>query len=158
MSMYKNEYTLNKKLITEYVFDILCKDIIVCGAILSVFAFGMFLLDTSSYVGLIVCFISLLFMAFCPIFMIKNLEENSKRLNNGKIEKTIVEFNDNIIMNEGKVHLEFEYSQIKKIKKTKNFIVLMISNKSAILVYKDGFIEGNIENFYNFINEKVNMK
>lgn len=153
--MFKNEYTLNKKLITEYVYGILCKDIIIAGAILELFAFGLFLLDTTSYTRLIACCFTLFFMAFCPIFMIKNLEDNSKRLNNGKIEKTIVEFNDNIVMNEGKVHLEFEYSQIKKIKKTKNFIVLMISNKSAILVLKDGFINGKEDDFLKFINGKI---
>ena len=151
--MYKNEYILNTKLITEYVLDILCKDIIIVGAMLSICAFIMFLL--ASYIGLIVCCITLLFMAFCPIIMIKGLQDNSKRLNNGTIEKTVVDFNENIIMNEGRVHLEFEYSQIKKIKQTKNFIVLMISNHSAILVFKDGFIKGTKEEFLKFINEKI---
>ena len=151
--MYKNEYILNIKLITEYVLDILCKDIFIVGAMLSICSFIMLLLGL--YIGLIVCCITLLFMAFCPIIMIKSLQDNSKRLNNGKIEKTVVDFNENIIMNEGRVHLEFEYSQIKKIKQTKNFIVLMISNHSAILVFKNGFIKGNKDEFLKFINEKI---
>ena len=152
--MFKNEYTMDDKLITEYVFDILCKNIIIVGALLALFSFIIFLLDTTSYIGLAVCLFSLFFMAFCPIIMIKNIKDSSKRLNNGKIEKTEVEFSNNIILNEGKVRLEFEYSQIKKIKQTKNFIVLMISNNSAILVLKDGFINGNKDDFLSFIRNK----
>lgn len=152
--MFKNEYILNRKLITEYVLNILCRNIIIVGIIILIFGLVLFLTNTISFMGLY----GEIFIAFClifaPIIMIKNLEDNSKRLNNGKIEKTIVEFNDNIVMNEGKVHLEFEYNQIKKIKQTKHFIVLMISNKSAILVLKNGFVNGNKDEFIEFINKK----
>ena len=153
--MFRNEYTLNRKLIKEYVFAILCKDIIIIGTIISLLLIIVFALNSKLYMGLIcMCFI-VFFIAFTPSLMIKNLEDNSKRLNNGKIEKTIVDFNKNIVMNEGKVHLEFEYSQVKKIKQTKNFIVLLIGPKSAILVYKNGFTNGTTSDFINFINEKI---
>ena len=75
--------------------------------------------------------------------MIYNIENTSKRINNGKIEKTSVEFDNNIKMNEGKVHLEFEYSQVSKIVQTSNFIVLKLGKQSAILVYKNRFTEGS---------------
>ncbi len=54
-------------------------------------------------------------------------------------------------MDEGKVHLEFEYNQIKQILETKNFIVLKTSEQSAILVLKEGFTTGKVEDFITFI-------
>lgn len=59
-------------------------------------------------------------------------------------------------MNEGKIHLEFDYKQIKKIVNTKNFIILKINNKSAILVLKNGFVKGNKKDFIEFIENKIN--
>ena len=58
-------------------------------------------------------------------------------------------------INEGKVHLEFEYNQITKILQTKNFIVLKTSEQSAILVLKDGFLKGTENEFLKFIEEKI---
>ena len=150
--MFRNEYTMNRNFFKEYVFNILCKDIIIVGIILTVVSMIIYFMLNVTYAMFSFLFI-VFFMLFCPFIMINNLEENSKRLNNGRIEKTSVDFNDNIIMNEGKVHLEFEYSQIKKIKQTKNFYVLMLSSKSAILVFKDGFTSGNKEEFLRFIEK-----
>ena len=90
-----------------------------------------------------------------PIIMIQNFENASKRLNNGKIEKTHIVFDKNIVMDEGKVHLEFEYSQIQKVTQTKHFIALKLGDQSAILAYKDGFTKGKQEKFVEFINSKV---
>ena len=59
-------------------------------------------------------------------------------------------------MDEGKIHLEFDYKQIKKIVNTKNFIILKINNKSAILVLKNGFVKGNKKDFIEFIENKIN--
>ena len=58
-------------------------------------------------------------------------------------------------MNEGRVHFEFEYEQIKKIRETKNLIMLGLGKRSAILVYKSGFTEGTKEDFMKFIQEKI---
>ncbi len=58
-------------------------------------------------------------------------------------------------MKEGKVHLEFEYSQIKQIIETKNFIVLKTSNQTVILVLKTGFTVSKKGSFLEFINRKI---
>ena len=153
--MFKNEYTLNKNLITEYVYNIVCKKMIIYGIILIIFSLIMFFLGIESKLQLIcICFV-LVCIGFVPIIMIKNIERNSKNINNGKIEKTIIDINKNIIMNEGKVHIEFEYTQITKILQTKNFIVLCIGKQNAILLLKDGFVKENKADFLNFINEKI---
>ncbi len=155
--IFKNEYTMTDKLIKEYVYQILCKKIIFMGYIIFVLGVILFFLleNEMSYIMITTGFISGICALLTPIITVKQIEENSKRLNNGKIEKTYVEFSNNIIMNEGKVHLEFEYNQINKILETKYFIVLKTSNQSAILVFKEGFTTGNKEDFLKFVNNKM---
>lgn len=155
--IFQNEYTMTDKLIKEYVYQILCKKIIFMGYI--IFALGVilfFMLENEmSYIMITAGCISGVCALLAPIVTVKQIEENSKRLNNGKIEKTYVEFSNNIIMDEGKVHLEFEYNQVNKILETKNFIVLKTSSQSAILVFKEGFTTGNKEDFLKFVNNKM---
>lgn len=155
--IFQNEYTATDKLIKEYVYQILCKKIIFTGYI--VFALGVILFFTlgteMSYMVLTAGCISGVSAFLTPIITVKQLEENAKILNNGKIEKTYIQFSNNIIMNEGKVHLEFEYNQVNKILETKNFIVLKIGRQSAVLVFKEGFTTGNKEDFLTFVNNKM---
>ena len=114
--------------------------------------------DSFGYVMLTCAIICLFTAIISPIIMIYNIENTSKRINNGKIEKTSVEFDNNIKMNEGKVHLEFEYSQVSKIVQTPNFIVLKLGKQSAILVCKNGFTEGSENEFMKFIEEKIKSR
>jgi len=156
--IFENEYTMTKKLFKEYVYNVLYKKMIILGCIVAILGIIMFVLikDRQAYEMLIIAFILGFSILVTPIIVVKQFEETSKRLNNGKIEKTRVKFLDNIVMDEGKVHLEFEYNQIKEIVKTKNFIVLKISSQSAILVLKNGFKVENEEDFLKFINKKIN--
>ena len=151
--MFKNEYTMNRKLIVEYVFKIFGTKTIIRGIFVFILGLLMYLIegDSLGYVMLTCAIICLFTAIISPIIMIYNIENISKRINNGKIEKTSVEFDNNIKMNEGKVHLEFEYSQVSKIVQTSNFIVLKLGKQSAILVYKNGFTEGSENEFMKFI-------
>jgi len=152
--MFENEYTITKELIKEYVNNFLCKKYSIIGYIIAILGLIMFLF-TKDLIMLIVAFVCILAAILTPITATKQLFENSKRLNNGKIEKTYIKFAENIIMDEGKAHFEFEYAQIKKVLQTKNFIILKTSNQTAILVLKEGFVKGNKEQFITFINEKI---
>ena len=102
-------------------------------------------------------FIGLFCLIATPMVYINNLEKASKRINNGKIEKTKVVFDENIKMDEGKVHMEFEYTQIKQILETPSFIVLKLGDNSSILVLKQGFIKGDKNSFLEFINNKIKV-
>lgn len=155
--MFKNEYTMNRKLIVEYVFKIFGTKTIIRGIFIFILGLLMYLIegDSLGYVMLTCAIICLFTAVISSIIMIYNIENTSKRINNGKIEKTSVEFDNNIKMNEGKVHLEFEYSQVSKIVQTQNFIVLKLGKQSAILVYKNGFTEGSENEFIKFIEEKI---
>lgn len=157
-NLFENEYKMETKYYKEYVYNVLCKKTIIMGFIIALIGILFFFLTSSqnSYVVLTAAIIALISAILTPIITVKQLEEAEKRLNNGSIEKTNVKFSNNIVMNEGKVHLEFEYSQITKIENTKNFIVLKTSNQSAILVLKNGFLKGNETEFLKFIKEQTN--
>jgi len=149
-----NEYKLNRKLIKEYVYNVLCKNIIITGYALTIISLILFFVNKETLM-LTISFISLITTILTPILTINQIEENSKKLNNEKIEKTIITFSNNIVMDEGKAHLEFDYKQIKKITETKNFLVLSLSKQSAILVLKQGFTKNDDQNFLKFIKEKI---
>lgn len=157
-NLFENEYKMETKYYKEYVYNVLCRKTIIMGFIIALIGILFFFLTSSqnSYVVLTAAIIALISAILTPIITVKQLEEAEKRLNNGSIEKTNVKFSNNIVMNEGKVHLEFEYSQITKIENTKNFIVLKTSNQSAILVLKNGFLKGNETEFLKFIKEQTN--
>ena len=117
--------------------------------------FFAFVHSKVAYITLTAGVIATLSAIFTPLVSAKELEKSAKRLNNGNIEKTRVKFLDNIVMDEGKVHLEVEYNQITEIVQTKNFIVLKTSEQSAVLVLKNGFVKGNENDFMKFIEEKT---
>lgn len=157
--VFENEYTMETKYFEEYVYNVLCKKLIIGGTI--VFFLGLIPIIITNRNTIYECLFWFCIIAFptimTPGITAKNLEAAEKRLNNGKIEKTVVKFLDNIIMDEGKVHLEFEYNQITKIVQTKNFIVLKTSEETGILVFKNGFVKGNENDFMKFIEEKINI-
>ena len=155
--LFENEYKMETKLYKEYVYNVLCKKTIIIGLIIMILGIFMFFVmdQDKSYVMLTAGIIAGVASIMTPILTVKQLEETEKRLNNGILEKTNVKFSDNIVMNEGKVHLEFEYNQITNILQTKNFIVLKTSEQSAILVLKDGFLKGTEIEFLKFIEEKI---
>ncbi len=156
--LFENEYTMETKFFKEYVYNILCKNHIIIGLMIAVIGMILFaFLDgEKSYIILVIAIISGAYSILIPIIATKQLEKTEATLNNGKIEKTNIKFQNNIVMNEGKVHLEIEYNQIIKIVQTKNFIVLKISENSAILVLKNGFLKGNKKDFIKFIEHKIN--
>lgn len=155
--MFKNEYTFDRKLIWEYVLKTVGIRMIVIGVLLFFAGIIMYpwYIGVMKRVVLLCSAYGLLYAIFMPMVVVRNVEASGKRLNNGKQEKTEVLFGDNIIMNEGRVHFEFEYEQIKKIRETKNLIMLGLGKSSAILVYKSGFTEGTKEDFMKFIQEKI---
>lgn len=156
-NLFENEYLMERKYYKEYVLNVLCKKIIITGLLVMIFGliFIAFVGLEDAKIVLTAAIIAGIASILTPVVTIKQLEDTEKRLNNGKIEKTKVIFSDNIVMDEGKVHLEFEYNQITKIVETKSFIVLRLSENSAILVLKDGFVKGTQEEFSKFINEKI---
>ena len=155
--MFENEYIMNRDLTKEYVFKTIGKRMIIIGLIIFVLGILMFFTFNNAikYVMITCGFVALFTTIATPIVIINNLEAQSKRLNNGKTEKTKLFFDNSIIMDEGKVHFEFEYNQIQEMLETKHFIVLKLGNNSSVLVLKDGFTKGNKNEFMEFIKKKI---
>lgn len=158
--MFENEYLMDKKMIKEYVIGIISKRTILLGLVLFVAGLVLYFAETDNMrYAMLTCSFLGIFCAICtPIIMINNFEKAAKRLNNGKIEKTKLLFDNNIILDEGKVHMEFEYSQILGITQSKSFLFLEMGNKSGILVSKTGFTKGTLDDFIKFIQEKINKE
>lgn len=157
--MFENEYLMDKRLLKEYVYNSIGKKYIINGFFVFITGLIMYLLIEINvrYVVLTCSLIGLYFAIFFPGILINSFEKTGRQLNNGKIEKTNIKFNTNILMKEGNVQMQYEYSQIKKISETKNFFVLSLGNESAILVHKEGFIKGNKENFLEYMYKKINI-
>lgn len=147
---------MSRKLYKEYVYGpLLKKDLI----FLSIFTILIFIINYNTgqlLENLDLIIVLILVIIFIPMGQVKILENYNKRLHNGKIEKTVITFDKNIVMDEGKQHLEIGYSQISKIVETKSLVVLMMGRFSAVIVYKDGFTKGTLEEFKQFIDKKIN--
>ncbi len=157
--MFENEYIFDKDLIKEYVFNVMGKMPMLRSLFLFILGLILYFIveENMKYLMLACSFVGIFCVVAFPIVMINNLEKAGKRLHNGHFEKTFVTFGDNIIMNEGKVHLEFEYNQIVKIHQTKRLIILSFSDNAGIIVSKEGFTKGTLEEFLPFIKEKTNI-
>lgn len=104
----------------------------------------------------IVIFIVSLRLIFYHLLYLKNMKKSSLNLHNGQKPESILQFTDNnIALKEGKISMEFEYNQIKKIKEYKLIYVLMIGKRQGLILKKDSFSIGTFEEFKKFINEKM---
>ena len=160
--MFENEYTMDRKLTTEYVNRQFGVKAFVIGISLAIIAFLEALISESKEGQFLMMILGAFLLAYpfiVKFIMVRRLEKASEVLHNGKKEKTQVIFNDeNIVLNEGKVHLEHSYEQMKKVIQSKNFIIIKTKAGGAVLVHKDGFVKGDKEAFLEFINNKVQKK
>ena len=160
--MFENEYTMSKKLIREYVNRAFGIKTSIIGITFAIIALFNVLLSENKETRFIMITLGVLMLAYpfiVNVIMVRNLEKASKLLNDGKREKTQVIFNDdNIVLNEGKVHYEFSYNGMKKVMQSKNFIIIKTNAGGAVLVHKEGFVKGDREAFLEFINKKVQKK
>ena len=99
----------------------------------------------------ILIFIVSLRLIFYHLVYLKNMKKSSLNLHNGQTPESILQFTDsNIALKEGKISMEFEYNQIKKIKEYKLAYVLMIGKKQGLILKKDSFSIGTFEEFKKF--------
>ena len=97
-------------------------------------------------------------LLFYPVILarvpVKKAYEQQKLLNGGKELEKMTRFSDRIDMvSSNKAEHNFAYSQVTQICETKNLLILKINRKVNLLLDKDGFTVGNLENFRYFIRE-----
>lgn len=162
--LFENRYYSDKKVLLEYVKDVHCKYPRIIGFLFMIVAilytylilFKMRSLRFVMAVLTIFIFIISLRLIFYHLVYLKNMKKSSLNLHNGQTPESILQFTDsNIALKEGKVSMEFEYNQIKKIKEYKLAYVLMIGKKQGLILKKDSFAIGTFEEFKKFITEKV---
>ena len=150
--LYENVYTMNDGMVKDYVLRILCRHIIMFGSVLIAVGVGMMI-----YVGgFQPLFFSVMVCGICCAIVLPMiiLTQYKKALMGA--EKNRIRFRDrNIVLENAMGHMNVTYDQIERIRKTRYFYVLDTKTKAAILVYKDGFVKGNPETFYDFIRAIV---
>ena len=152
-------------MLMEYAKQVQCKRIrIISFAVAIIAAFCMsYMLIMRKYWTMIL-FIVILVIAVAisvktPAAMVNQLKDATRNLHGGKVHKTILAFGDDKIeMHEGPVHINIEYSQIKKIVDLPDLTVLVMNSNSAVLVDPNGFTRGTAADFKTFIREKTGLK
>lgn len=162
--LFENRYYSDKKILTEYIKDVHCRYLRIIGFFFMLVAmlytylilFKMKSLCLVMAALTIVIFIVSLRLIFYHLLYLKNMKKSSLNLHNGQTPESILQFTDNnIALKEGKISMEFEYNQIKKIKEYKLIYVLMIGKRQGLILKKDSFSIGTFEEFKKFINEKM---
>lgn len=162
--LFENRYYSDKKILTEYIKDVHCRYLRIIGFFFMLVAmlytylilFKMKSLRLVMAALTIVIFIVSLRLIFYHLLYLKNMKKTSLNLHNGQTPESILQFTDNnIALKEGKISMEFEYNQIKKIKEYKLIYVLMIGKRQGLILKKDSFSIGTFEEFKKFINEKM---
>ena len=101
---------------------------------------------------IVLTIIAVCYMIFSQKKIIKDEMKSSKIKNEEIFEFEF--FNEYIVIKNNGRKEKFEYKKICKIYETKTFFYLYINKNDAFLLSKDGFIEGNINNFKGFITNK----
>ena len=133
----------------------------VCGAILAVICFWIAYLNIvkrrSSFEILVfvVMFFFSIAIYFIHMKVSRDMMKNTLAVHNGVHPESIFRFGEDIItLEEGKIFMEFDYNQIKKIYELKKLYVLMIGKQNGIIVRKDSFSVGTFHKFKEFIERK----
>ncbi|MTK07851.1 MAG: YcxB family protein [Hungatella sp.] len=159
--LYENRYDTDDKMLSEYVHKVLCKRIYFMGAVFAPIAFIMIgiTMMKKDYIQVAVFGVCLFILIFTilitPPLTIRQLKESNKRLLNGKDPEAVIQFGDNIKINQGTFSLTMEYNQILKIYELKHSYVLMFAKSSGIILDPAGFTIGDFNSFKEFIKAKT---
>ena len=145
---FENKYYADDKMGKEYVNKILAKN-----------ARGIILLYILIFLSILInwmiaCIVILLLLNFYnQKYLFRLLKKTAKSIHNEQSYPTLVQFGNNIFMQEGKFSMELDYSKIVKIYYLKYSYVLMFTNSNGIMVKYDSFTKGNFEDFKEFIKD-----
>ena len=141
--------------------DIILKRLRICGAILAVgcFCIGYLNIVRERTIFEILVFVVMFFFSIAIYFLhfkvSKDMMKNTLAIHNGIIPESIFRFGEEIVtLEEGKVFMEFDYSQIKRIYELKKLYVMMIGKQNGIILRKDSFSVGTFHKFKDFIERK----
>ena len=146
---FENRYYADQKVLKEYTKHVFCKMTRIMGIILmivSLCGFGLSLF-AGFKVSESLLFYFLFFWRTADLLLlflvVKEMKKQSDNLHGGTLPETIIKFGNKIEMTEGKVHMEFEYSQIMKVHKLPNLYALSDRKKSGNSYSKGGICKRN---------------
>lgn len=165
-SVFINEFTYNKKYFNEiYTYAFFRMPIVIYTNILLVMIFGKVLYDLIAkeevydfkiyklliHIG-IICLVIFGEIYFIKKKIQKEYDENMKK-NNEKIIKIKIKISEEEIIYD-KNDTVYKFANIIKIMKTKNYYLLFFE-EGFVTIKKDGFIKGTVEQFEQFLNNKM---
>ena len=158
--LFENEYVLTKELFLESSKALVSKKYKMFCYICAILSFicGILSLIISMDIIFYILFFGLPFYFIALALNVhkfagKKLYEQQRALNNYETLRKITYFYDDkleVISPNGAKTIIL-YHNIKKIYKTKNFLILNNENKVAAAIKKDSFIKGTCEDFARFI-------
>ena len=113
---FENKYYADDKMLKEYINKVLSRNIrriFLVYILISLFIMrnGIFRGNLNSIFRLIVCAIFLLFLNFLSQkYLFRLLKKTAKSIHNDQSYPTLVQFGNNIFMQEGKFSMELDYS------------------------------------------------
>ena len=156
---FENKYYADDKMLKEYVNKVLSRNIrriflVYILIFLSILINWILRGNLSEIYWMIICIvILLLFNFYNQKYLFRLLKKTDRSIHNDQSYPTLVQFGNNIFMQEGKFSMELDYSKIVKIYYLKYSYVLMFTNSNGIMVKYDSFTKGNFEDFKEFIKE-----
>lgn len=158
MKMIKNEFSYNMQLLKEfYWLSMRYVFLFFILASIFVFALGLALLDeTFLVVGIILLLFSLLYLIFMPRSLAKiNYQRLLERSSGKEFINRVCVVDGKIVIENVDTHNKVEYSlsSVRKIKEGKHIICLITKARVAIMLSKDGFIEGSKEDLYSLFKK-----
>lgn len=140
-------YKLNK---TSHILNLLCSIMTLLGSIISLIAgyYDMLFI-------MLAFFIFFMFLLFKGYIFLEKKEIKSFISLYRQLPQLNYEFyNDNISMTTPISNGTFQYNQVTKFMETKHLYLLIMSNIGTIIIDKNTFVAGDVNNFKTFIESK----
>ena len=163
--MFQNEFTITKEIYLEFVKAFMSqyrKLYYIMGG-LSIFL-GLFsILGGAFSSGFIFVLVGIVCLVM-PFFLYRSSRDKkfAKQVENngGKpLERKISFYSDGLeIFSNNGAHSVFQYSDITKVISSKNIYVVVVQKKLSLLVPKNSFILGNVEEWKTFMSTKGKWK
>jgi hypothetical protein len=160
-TVFENKITLTKEVFYESVKALFGKYFRIIAILWSIglVIIAIFELSLGNFISFIILILLIIFILFYEhiLFMIyanKRFKQKTL-LNNGDLMQESIGFSDNIQMkSSNKSESFFNYGQITRIYETKHLLILRVSRTLSIILDKNNFIIGNLEEFKKFISFK----
>ncbi|MCW5715298.1 MAG: YcxB family protein [Bauldia sp.] len=158
---FENRYVSSSQILIEYIYKVvlgriqLILSLFIAAIIIAVIIVVLYS-DRTTPVGLIVwCVLIVVWMWIgAPLLCLWRMKSQARRMHNWKQPESVLYFGERIAIEEGTITMKFEYSQITRTHDLRRSYVLMIG-KIGIILSKEGFAKGSLDDFRRFISEKI---